>query len=30
MLAQGEKNIRKNPAARTTDLLEEVFGKAHS
>lgn len=30
MLAQEEKNIRKNPAARTTDLLKEVFGKAHS
>ena len=27
MLAQEEKNIRKNPAARTTSLLKEVFGK---
>jgi hypothetical protein len=30
MLAQEERKIRKNPAARTTDLLREVFGKAHS
>jgi hypothetical protein len=26
VLAQEEKNIRKDPAARTTDLLREVFG----
>jgi hypothetical protein len=26
-LAQQEKDIRKNPAARTTSLLREVFGK---
>ena len=26
-LAQQEKDIRKNPAARTTSLLKEVFGK---
>jgi len=25
-LGQQEKQIRKNPAARTTDLLKEVFG----
>jgi len=30
MLAEEEKKIRKNPAARTTDLLKEVFGKLHS
>lgn len=30
MLAEEERKIRKNPAARTTDLLKEVFGKAHS
>ncbi len=30
MLAEEEKKIRKNPAARTTELLKEVFGKAHS
>lgn len=29
MLAEEEKKIRKNPAARTTELLKEVFGKAH-
>ncbi len=27
-LAQEEKNIRKNPAARVTNLLKEVFGSA--
>ncbi len=27
MVGQEEKKIRKNPAARTTDLLKEVFGK---
>lgn len=27
MLGQEEKNIRTNPAARTTDLLKSVFGK---
>ena len=26
-VAQEEKNIRKNPAAQTTDLLKKVFGK---
>ena len=26
MLAEEERKIRKNPAARTTDLLKEVFG----
>jgi hypothetical protein len=26
MVAQEEKKIRQNPAARTTDLLKEVFG----
>ena len=26
-LGQEEKNIRKNPAAQTTDLLKEVFGQ---
>jgi chromosome condensin MukBEF MukE localization factor len=25
-LAKEEKNIRTNPAARTTDLLRKVFG----
>ena len=30
MLAEEERKIRQNPAARTTDLLKEVFGKAHS
>lgn len=30
MLAEEEKKIRKNPAARTTDLLKQVFGKARS
>jgi hypothetical protein len=28
MLAVEEKEIRKNPAARTTDLLQKVFGSA--
>jgi hypothetical protein len=28
MRAQEEQKIRKNPAARTTDLLKQVFGKA--
>ncbi len=28
MLGEEEKKIRKNPAARTTDLLKEVFGKS--
>ncbi len=27
MVGQEEKKIRQNPAARTTDLLKEVFGK---
>jgi hypothetical protein len=27
MLAQEEKNIRKNPAARVTSILKDVFGK---
>jgi hypothetical protein len=27
MVAQEEKNIRSNPAARTTDLLKTVFGR---
>ena len=27
VLAEEEKNIRKNPAARTTDLLRQVFGR---
>jgi hypothetical protein len=26
MVGEEEKKIRKNPAARTTDLLKEVFG----
>jgi hypothetical protein len=26
MLAEEEKKIRDNPAARTTDLLKKVFG----
>jgi hypothetical protein len=26
MLAEEEKKIRQNPAARVTDLLKEVFG----
>ncbi|MDP9161726.1 MAG: DUF4197 domain-containing protein [Acidobacteriota bacterium] len=30
MLAQEERKIRANPAARTTDYLKEVFGKTHS
>jgi hypothetical protein len=29
MLAGEERKIRKNPAARTTDLLKQVFGKSH-
>jgi len=28
MLGEEEKKIRKNPAARTTELLKEVFAKA--
>jgi hypothetical protein len=28
MVADEEKNIRANPAARTTDLLKSVFGAA--
>jgi hypothetical protein len=27
MLAEEEKKIRQDPAARVTDLLKEVFGK---
>jgi len=27
MLAEEERNIRQDPAARVTDLLKEVFGK---
>ena len=27
MLAEEEKKIRQDPAARTTDLLKEVFAK---
>ncbi|MGZ3559404.1 MAG: DUF4197 family protein, partial [Thermodesulfobacteriota bacterium] len=27
MVGEEEEKIRKNPAARTTDLLKEVFGK---
>jgi len=27
MVAQEEKKIRTNPAARVTDLLKNVFGK---
>ena len=27
MIAKEEANIRKNPAARVTDLLKNVFGK---
>jgi hypothetical protein len=30
MLAEEERNIRENPAARVTDLLKEVFRKAGS
>ncbi len=30
VLAEEEQKIRKNPAARTTDLLKEVFGKSHA
>jgi hypothetical protein len=26
IMAQEEKNIRENPAARTTELLKKVFG----
>jgi len=29
VLADQERQIRKNPAARTTALLKEVFGKSH-
>jgi hypothetical protein len=29
MLAEEEKQIRQNPAARVTDLLKEVFGGSH-
>lgn len=29
MLGQEERKIRKNPAAQTTELLKEVFGKLH-
>jgi Protein of unknown function (DUF4197) len=29
MLANEERSIRKDPAARTTSLLKEVFGKSH-
>jgi hypothetical protein len=29
MLAEEERKIRKNPAAQTTELLKEVFGKSH-
>lgn len=29
MLGEEEKKIRKNPAARSTDLLKEVFAKSH-
>jgi Protein of unknown function (DUF4197) len=29
MLAQEEKKIRQDPAARVTDLLKEVFGGSH-
>jgi hypothetical protein len=28
-LAEQERQIRKDPAARTTSLLKEVFGKSH-
>lgn len=28
MIAKEEKNIRENPAARTTELLQKVFGRA--
>ncbi len=27
MLAEEEKKIRRDPAARVTDLLKEIFGK---
>jgi hypothetical protein len=27
MVGEEERKIRKNPAARTTELLKEVFGK---
>lgn len=30
MLAEEERSIRRDPAARTTNLLKEVFGKSHS
>jgi hypothetical protein len=28
MVADEEKNIRANPVARTSDLLQKVFGSA--
>ena len=28
MVAEEEKNIRANPVARTSDLLQKVFGSA--
>jgi Protein of unknown function (DUF4197) len=30
ILAEEERKIRKNPAAQTTELLKEVFGKSHT
>ena len=30
MLGQEEKQIRRNPAAQTTNLLKEVFGSLQS
>jgi Protein of unknown function (DUF4197) len=27
VVAEEERNIRKNPAARVTDLLKDVFGR---
>jgi hypothetical protein len=30
MVGQEEKKIRTNPAARTTDLLKQVFGKSRA
>jgi hypothetical protein len=27
IIAEEERNIRKNPAARVTDLLKDVFGR---
>jgi uncharacterized protein DUF4197 len=29
MLAEQEKKIRKDPAARSTELLKEVFERSH-